>query len=254
MSTSTPEREALQQRSALVVGVGGLGCPAALALVESGVGRLILADDDVIDATNLPRQILYRDADVGRDTACVARERLLEAGATDVVVTGSRLLPENARELVERADVVVEGSDNFATKFLTADACHLGGRPVVHGAGIRLHGTALSVGTHGAPCYRCLFEDVPLGAQPNCASAGVLGPVVGLLGALMADLALDLLLADESRAAQLHSYDARRDELRRISLHARHDCPLCGPDATILDLDEARYYEPTCAARSRLVH
>src|SRR5688572_21413693 len=184
MSTSTPD--VLAEKTALVVGMGGLGCPAALCLVRAGVGRVLIADDDPVDVTNLHRQLLYDDADVGRDKCDAARARLEREGAPGqrVESTGSRLLPDNARELVRQADVVLEGADNFATKFLASDACLLEARPVVHGAAIRFRATVWAVGPEGKPCYRCLFEDLPEdAAQPNCSEAGVMGPVVGLAGA-----------------------------------------------------------------------
>lgn len=239
----------LADKSALVVGLGGLGCPAALALAQAGVGRLVLVDDDIVDVTNLHRQILYRDADVGRHKLEVARERLLEEGVPIVQIEKTRFLPENARSLARRVDVVIEGADNFATKFLAADACFLENKPVVHGAAVRFVGTVLSVGTHARPCYRCLFEDVlPDDAAPNCNEAGVLGPVVGFVGALLADRALDLLAGDEGRTGELVSYDGKRDHLRAVRVHPRAACPLCGENPLLREIEEFRYFNPTCAA------
>jgi len=251
MSTSSPEREALQQRSALVVGVGGLGCPVALALAEAGLGRLVLCDDDLVDATNLHRQILFSESDVGTDKLQAAERALYRLGARpgSIELVRSRFLPDNARELARTVDVVIEGADNFATKFLCADACFLERRPVVHGAAVRLCATVLSVAPSGAPCYRCLFEDLPRGAAaPNCAEAGVLGPVVGFAGALMADRALSLLLGDTSVYGNLVSFDGKVDRTRELALNQRPGCALCGPDRSITNISYDRYTAATCAA------
>jgi adenylyltransferase/sulfurtransferase len=229
------------------VGVGGLGCPAALALARAGV-RLRLCDDDRIELHNLHRQILFSDADVGRDKLDVAREALLAAGATEVEVVRSRLLPETAEELVRGTSVIVEGADNFATKFLAADAGHLAQVPVVHGAAVRWHGTVLLARGRGAPCYRCLFEDLlPDEDAPNCSVAGVIGPAAGLVGALMADLALDVLMADDARAGTIFSFDGKSGRLRGAQLTARPGCSLCGTGATIRTISSERYWPPTCA-------
>jgi adenylyltransferase/sulfurtransferase len=251
MSTSSPERDALQHKSALVVGVGGLGCPAALALVEAGVGRVVLCDDDTVDSTNLHRQILFGEADVGSDKLDAAERALYRAGARpgSIELVRSRLLPDNARALVRGVDIVLEGADNFATKFLCADACWLEQRPVVHGAAVRLRATVLCAAAAGGPCYRCLFEDLPSGtAAPNCADAGVLGPVVGFAGALMADRALSVLLADLSVFGTLVSYDAKTDRAREVSLRARAGCALCSAQRSIDDITYERYVAPSCAA------
>ncbi|MEO8902697.1 MAG: HesA/MoeB/ThiF family protein [Polyangiaceae bacterium] len=251
MSTSSPERDALQQRSALVVGVGGLGCPVALALVEAGVGRIVLCDDDVVDVTNLHRQILFTEEDVGTDKLTAAERALYRAGAApgSIQLVRSRLLPENARDLVASVDVVLEGADNFATKFLCADACYLAQRAVVHGAAVRLRATVFSVAAEGAPCYRCLFEDLPSGeAAPNCAEAGVLGPVTGLAGALMADRALSILLGDQSVFGSVVSYDAKTDCAREVRVAARTECALCGAERSIQNITYNRYTAASCAA------
>jgi len=149
---------------------------------------------------------------------------------------------------VSQVDLVLEGADNFATKFLAADAAHLEARPIVHGAAVRWVATAWAVSAGGAPCYRCLFEDVPPGAQQGCSEAGVMGPVVGFCGALMADLALRVLSGDGSAFASLYTYDGQRDHLRQVAARGRADCALCGPSPSITDILEARYCTPSCAA------
>jgi molybdopterin/thiamine biosynthesis adenylyltransferase len=250
-----PEQaEAVPRGRVLLVGLGGLGCPAALALVRAGVGELVLCDDDVVDEGNLHRQILYAPEDIGADKLDAAHARLraeASRSGTQIRLVRQRFLPENARQLVREVDVVVEGADNFATKFLAADACFLEHRTVVHGAGIRWVGTAWAVAASGRPCYRCLFEDVPSGPQANCDSAGVMGPVVGIVGALMAELALRSLGA-RPVYAELWSLDgkarANSGGLRRVPVGARPGCGLCGAAASIRDTDEARYLFGTHAA------
>jgi molybdopterin/thiamine biosynthesis adenylyltransferase len=241
----------LTNKSVLLVGLGGLGCPAALALVEAGVGRLLLCDDDVVDETNLHRQVLFGEADVGGDKLEAAERALApraQASGTQLELVRTRLLPDNARSLVGRADVVVEGADNFATKFLVADACHLERRPLVHGAGIRWVATALAVRGEGRPCYRCLFEDLPArAAQPNCDSAGVMGPVVGLAGAIMAELTLRIL-HDKAAYGVLWSLDGKVDRLRQHAVSAREGCALCGSAPSIRSVEEARYLSSVRAA------
>jgi molybdopterin/thiamine biosynthesis adenylyltransferase len=234
----------------LLVGLGGLGCPAALALVRAGVGELVLCDDDVVDEGNLHRQILYGPGDVGSDKLAAAQAALAAdtlASGTRIRLVHQRFLPENARELVRSVDLVVEGADNFATKFLVADACFLERRPVVHGAAIRWVGTAWAVAAAGKPCYRCLFEDLPAGAQASCDSAGVMGPVVGVVGALMAELALRVA-SSRPVYAELWSLDGKADALRKVPVSARSTCPLCGDSASIRDTEEARYLAGTRAA------
>jgi len=251
MSTFKANSGALRDKSALVVGMGGLGCPAALALVRAGLGRILLADDEPVEESNLHRQILFFEDDVGRDKLDAAKRTLLRRSGRPegIELVRSRLLPENAQALVSSVDVVVEGADNFATKFLAADACRLAERPIVHGAGIRFRGTAWPVAPYGRPCYRCLFEDVPGGdAQPNCAEAGVMGPVVGLIGALMADLALRIVTGDATAYGRILTYDGKNDELRAVEVWPRASCALCGERPTISDLRESRYTAPSCAA------
>lgn len=238
------------RKRVLVVGLGGLGCPVAAILARAAELELWLCDDDLVDVSNLHRQVLYRESDVGLDKLDAAKAALVAAGADAerIVLVRSRLLPDNAVELVSGVDVVVEGADNFATKFLAADAAHLAQRPIVHGAAIRFVGTAWAVSAAGSPCYRCLFEDVPPGAQLGCSEAGVMGPVVGFCGALMADLALRVLAGDATAFGSLYTYDGQTDRLRQVPAPSRSQCPLCGVSPTISQIIESRYTAPSCAA------
>jgi molybdopterin/thiamine biosynthesis adenylyltransferase len=242
----------LSKKSVLIVGVGGLGCPVAIALVQAGVGEVVLCDNDTVEETNLHRQVLFSESDLGDHKLDAAYRALKNYGSSQIRLERTRLLPSTARTLVQKVDLVVEGADNFATKFLAADACYLEHRPLVHGAAVRLLGTALSVAADGRPCYRCLFESVlPPEQAPNCSEAGVLGPVVGVIGALMADLALDILSGDDSRLGQIHSFDSRGLKLRTVKVHSRPLCPLCGNASSqkITDIHPSLYGVPAhCVA------
>jgi len=241
----------LSSRSALVVGVGGLGCPASLALTRAGIGQLVLVDEDEVDESNLHRQILFRPDQVGMPKLDAARDSLVADGypAERIVCVRGRLLPDNARGLVRDVDVVLEGADNYATKFLAADACHLEHTSVVHGAAIGWRFTVMAVQAPGRPCYRCLFEDLPTGDEhPSCATAGVMGPVVGLAGAVMAEFATRLLVGQSTGEGNVVTYDGRKDEFRSRRVGPRSTCALCGGRPNILDTAEARYLGATCAA------
>ena len=235
----------LGEKSALLVGVGGLGCPAALALADAGIGRLVICDDDQVELSNLHRQLLFSEADVGADKLdAAARALRRRATGTRIELARTRLLPSTAEALVRGVDVVLEGADNFATKFLAADVCHLERRPIVHGAAIRWTATVWSVGPQGRPCYRCLFEDLPPSqANMSCATAGVVGPMVGLAGALMADLALRQLVGEPVEGS-IFTYDGKRDRLRQVAVPPRPTCALCGSQQEISRVEESRYTAP----------
>jgi adenylyltransferase/sulfurtransferase len=231
----------------LVVGAGGLSCPVLSVLADSGARRLTVVDDDYVDATNLHRQVLYTERDVGRlkaESACETL-RTLHPGRVEACAVIDRFTPDNAHQLLDGHTLVIDGSDNFATKFLVADAAKLAGIPSVHAGVVRLAGWALSVApTHGA-CLRCVFEDIPRSMPETCAVAGVLGPVVGVVGGLQALLAVDLARDAQRHASQLWSFDAKTSVLRRRRLTRRMDCPLCTGQIRDLDLDR---YRGHCAA------
>lgn len=234
----------------LVVGIGGLGCPAASVLATAGIGTLVLVDDDRVAIENLHRQTLFTDDDVGALKVEVAKRRLeARAPGLRVEARAERFLPATARALLERCDVVVEGSDNFPTKFLVADSSGLARVPVVHGAALSWIGTVMTVGASGRPCYRCVFEDLPAGEAPTCATAGVVGPVVGVVGAVMADRAIGLLRGSSAHVGEVLRFDGRSAApFRAHRPRRRRDCPLCGDSATFTDLSEARYRAPRCEA------
>jgi adenylyltransferase/sulfurtransferase len=239
----------------VVIGMGGLGCPALLALAQHPGLAFVLLDDDVVDSSNLGRQILYGDGDVGRPKVLAARDALVARGVSQPAIETKeeRLSPATARERVRGASVVIEGTDDYAAKFLCADACALERVPVVHGAALGWRATVLCVAGAGAPCYRCLFEDVPDGPLPNCSSSGVIGPVTGIAGALLAEQALRVL-AGTARFGQVASYDGLADRLRTTPVAARPGCPLCGREPSIFAVDERRYPRQICAAQNPRSH
>jgi molybdopterin/thiamine biosynthesis adenylyltransferase len=241
----------LTSKRVLVIGAGGLGCPSALVLARSGVGRIDVVDDDTVDTSNLHRQILYRPGDAGRPKAPFFAERLVQEASKvgrpiRAVAREIRMLPDGASELVAGYDLVLEGADNFATKFLVADACALADTPVVQAGAVRWVGWTLASVPRQSACLRCVFEDMPRGEQETCAAAGVVGPVVGVLGALQAALALRLLCGDASAAGVLWSYDAVAGALRSRRVGRRLDCELCS--GRITDTSMSRYAPPECAA------
>ncbi|MEJ7735708.1 MAG: ThiF family adenylyltransferase, partial [Polyangiaceae bacterium] len=226
-AASTSGSAAVPSRApVLLVGAGGIGAPAALALGGAGVLAIDVADDDRVELANLHRQVLFDDADVGRPkleamaAALAARFPALRVGQLS-----TRVHPGNALELVRGRRVVVDACDNFPTRFLLADACAIAGVPVVHAAAIRWQATVLAVEAGGRPCYRCLFEDLP-GDAPDCGTAGVLGPVCGVAGAIAADRALRLAAGDASVAGQVVTFDGHRDRLRSVAVRARAGCAL----------------------------
>lgn len=234
----------------LLVGAGGLGCPVGEILARSGpaLGELTLTvlDDDVVDATNLHRQLLYDVADVGAPKAArmAAKLRALAAQhrtALAVEPIEARLVPDDALERVRAHDLVVEGTDNLASKFVTADAAFLARRPVVHAGVVRWTGWTKAVIPGQSACLRCVFEDVPGDRVETCAEAGVVGPLVGVIGALAAGLALRLLRGDASAARTWTRLDARTGLARTAAVRRRSSCALCGDAPRIADLRSHRY-------------
>lgn len=237
----------LAEARVLVVGAGGLSCPALSVLAKSGVVRFTLVDDDRVDASNLQRQVLYSAEDEGtlKVEAAARRMQALSRQPLDIRKVVDRFVPDNALDLLAGHDLVLEGADNFASKFLVADAAKIAGVPCVQAGAVRFSGWALASVPHSGACVRCIFEDIPRGIPETCAVAGVLGPVVGALGALQAALTIELLLGRTSAASVLYSYDALQGKLRKRSVARRKDCHLCTGKITDLTIDR---YSSECAA------
>ena len=236
----------LKAAKVLLVGAGGLGSPLALYLAAAGVGRLGVVEFDRVDETNLQRQVLFGSGDVGRPKLVAAAERLREINPhVEVTPHAERLGAANALALVEGYDVVADGSDNFATRYLVNDACVRLGKPDVWGAVQRFEGQLSVFWAERGPCYRCLFpEPPPPGVVPSCAEAGVLGVLPGIVGTLQASEVLKLLLGvGEPLVGRFLVFDALAMRFRELALRKAADCPACGPGAARGPLVE---YEELC--------
>jgi adenylyltransferase/sulfurtransferase len=224
-------QQRLKGASVLLVGAGGLGSPVGLYLAAAGVGRLGLVDFDQVDASNLQRQIIHGTADIGRSKLDSARDRIhdLNPGVA-VEPHATRLTSANALELAGEYDLVIDGSDNFPTRYLVNDTCVLLGKPYVYGSIFRFEGQASVLATPDGPCYRCLFrEPPPPGLVPSCAEGGVLGVLPGLIGVIQATEAIKLLLGiGETLAGRLLLVDALTMRFRTLTLSRDPDCPACG--------------------------
>ena len=220
----------LSRRSVLVIGAGGLGGPVALTLAAAGVGRLVLVDDDAVETSNLNRQPLFTEKDLGQRKVAAAAQRLgrLHPGLA-VEALDRRFDDASAVELARSVDLLVDGSDNFATKFLASDVAVATGRMLVHGGVLRYTAQLFTVAPGVAGCLRCLFEAAPPpGSVPTCAQAGVLGPLAGTAGSLMAQEALRLLAGERGAyAGRLLIYDARTARARFVPVRKRADCLGC---------------------------
>ncbi len=229
---------ALAEKSALVIGAGGLGGPALLVLAAGGVGRLVVIDDDAVESSNLNRQPLFTEADLGRRKALAAAERLraLHPGLK-VEPLDRRFDAAGAEALVRSVDVVVDGSDNFATKFLASDAATRCGRTLVHGGVLRTTAQILTVVPGLSGCIRCLFEGPPPPGQvPSCAEAGIVGALASHAGALMGAEALRLLSGERGAyAGRLLVFEARGGRSRLVLVRRRIGCPACAGTQPLAD-------------------
>ncbi|MBZ5698916.1 MAG: molybdopterin-synthase adenylyltransferase MoeB [Acidobacteriia bacterium] len=239
----------LKRARVLMIGAGGLGAPLGLYLAAAGVGHLGIVDFDVVDFSNLQRQVTFSTDDVGKHKTEAAKARLSRLNPTiEIKAFETQLTSENAFELFRDFDIIVDGTDNFPTRFLVNDACLLLGKPNVYGSIFRFEGQATVFGYPGGPCYRCLYpEPPPPGLVPSCAEGGVLGVLPGIVGAIQAMETIKLILGSgDPLVGRLLLFDALAMRFRELKLHKNPACPLCGEHRTITKLID---YDEFCGIR-----
>jgi adenylyltransferase/sulfurtransferase len=242
----------LKSASVLIIGAGGLGTPSSTYLAAAGVGRIGIVDFDVIEKSNLHRQVLYSEKDIGKSKADVARERLLEINPNvSVEVHKVRLDSSNALDILGSYDVIMDGTDNFPTRYLVNDACVLLGKPNVYASIFRFEGQASVFYAREGPCYRCLYpEPPPPGLVPSCAEGGVLGVLPGIMGSIQAVEAIDLILGKgRPLIGRLVLFDALDMTFKELKLRKNPNCLVCGPNATVKKLID---YEAFCGVEEGL--
>jgi sulfur-carrier protein adenylyltransferase/sulfurtransferase len=241
----------LKSASVLMIGTGGLGAPVGMYLAAAGVGRIGIVDFDVVEASNLQRQIIHGTADIGRPKIESARDRLRDINPhIEIETHETRLTSQNALALFANYDIVVDGTDNFPTRYLVSDACVLTGKPNVYGSIFRFEGQASVFWAREGACYRCLYsEPPPPGLVPNCAEGGVLGVLPGIVGAIQATETVKLILgAKDTLVNRLLLFDAWQMKFREFKLRKDPGCPACGENATIKELID---YEEFCGLRAQ---
>jgi molybdopterin/thiamine biosynthesis adenylyltransferase/rhodanese-related sulfurtransferase/molybdopterin converting factor small subunit len=239
----------LKAGSVLCIGAGGLGSPAAMYLAAAGVGRIGIVDFDVVDFSNLQRQLLHGTSSVGRSKLESAKDRLRDLNPhVEIETYETTVSSENALELFKPYDVILDGTDNFPTRYLVNDACVLAGKPNAYGSIFRFEGQASVFATKEGPCYRCLYpEPPPPGLVPSCAEGGVLGVLPGIIGVIQATEAIKLILGvGEPLIGRFLIYDALKMRFRELKLRKDPDCPVCGTHPTVTKLID---YEQFCGIR-----
>jgi adenylyltransferase/sulfurtransferase len=239
----------LKAGSVLCIGAGGLGSPAAMYLAAAGIGRIGMIDFDVVDYSNLQRQILHGTPDVGRPKLDSARDRLNSINPeVEITLHDTALSSENALDLFREYDVILDGTDNFPTRYLVNDACVLLGKPNAYGSIFRFEGQASVFGTKDGPCYRCLYpEPPPPGLVPSCAEGGVLGVLPGIIGTIQATETIKLIIGQgEPLIGRFLIFDALRMKFRELKLRKDPDCPVCGTHPTVTKLID---YEQFCGVK-----
>ena len=238
-------QQKLKAAHVLCVGTGGLGSPLAFYLTAAGVGTLGLVDFDVVDASNLQRQIIHSTKDIGRKKLDSAEEKLKALNpAINIVKHETMLTSANAMEILKDYDIVADGTDNFPTRYLVNDACVLLGKPNVYGSIFRFEGQASVFATEAGPCYRCLYpEPPPPGLVPSCAEGGVLGILPGLVGVIQATEVIKLILGKgESLVGRLLLVDALSMRFRELKLRKNPECPVCGENPTVTELIDYQHF------------
>ena len=234
-------QEKLKKAKVLLIGAGGLGCPAAVYLGAAGVGTLGIIDFDKVDVSNLHRQFVFHEADIGRYKAEVLNERIQANNPhIKINVYKERFSIENAGSLFDEYDLIVDGCDNFGTRYLSNDASFFSKKPLVFGAIHKFQGQASVFNFEGGPCYRCLFPEPPdADSIPNCAEAGVLGVLPGIIGTIQATEAVKLIVGNgENLSGRFLVYDAMKMSFNEFKLAKNSGCPLCGENAEITELSE----------------
>jgi molybdopterin/thiamine biosynthesis adenylyltransferase/rhodanese-related sulfurtransferase/molybdopterin converting factor small subunit len=245
-------QKALKSASVLIIGAGGLGTPSAMYLAAAGVGRIGIVDFDTIEKSNLHRQVLYSEKDVGRSKAEVAKERLLQINPNiSIELYKVHLDSSNALDILKDYDIILDGTDNFPTRYLVNDACVLLGKPNVYASIFRFEGQASVFATPKIACYRCLYpEPPPAGLVPSCAEGGVLGVLPGIMGSIQAAEAIDLIIGKgTSLANRLLLFNALDMKFKELKLRKNPDCVICGSHPTITKLID---YEAFCGVAEEL--
>lgn len=243
------QRKLLDAR-VLVVGVGGLGSPAALYLAAAGVGKIGLVDSDAVDVSNLHRQVLFRTRDAGRVKVEAGAQTLRELNPdVSVIPHAERLISANAQSIVDAYDVVIDGSDNFPTRYLVNDACVLAGKPLVWGAANQFDGQLAVVQPRESACYRCVFPSPPPpGSVPDCIEAGVIGALTGVIGSWLALEAIKIVSGvGTSLTDRLTIFEGLSGEVTHVHVERRVDCAVCGDAPTVTELID---YELFCGLRA----
>lgn len=245
-------QERLLDAKVLIIGAGGLGSPAALYLASAGIGKIGIVDSDAVELNNLQRQILHASRDVGRSKVESAKTTLNAINQdVEVVPYKFRLTSENIMDVIKKYDIIVDGSDNFPTRYLVNDACVLSGKPLSHGGIFRFDGQAITILPGENACYRCLFpEPPPPGLVPSCQEAGILGAVAGIIGTIQANEVLKYILGiGNLLTGRLLVFNALDSSFRQVKVPKDPKCPVCGERPTVTKLID---YEQFCQVRPKL--